>query len=63
MSVEVELNVSDYHNIMNWYELAFGRKSPKDIKDRDHNTFRKLSVMADALIQELKEMEENKDTE
>jgi len=55
--VEVELEVTDYHNLMNWYELAFGRKSPKAIKDRDHQTFRKLAVMAQAKIEEEKRIE------
>ena len=54
MSVEVGFNVSDYHNIMNWYELAFAKQSPKDIKNKDHATFRKLSVMAEAYVEEQK---------
>ena len=36
MSIDVELNVSDYHNIMNWYELAFGRKQPSEIPPKEH---------------------------
>ena len=56
MSVEVALTIEDYHNLMNWYELAFGRKSPKDINNRDHQTFRKLSVMAQAKVEEEKEL-------
>jgi hypothetical protein len=59
MSVEVELNVSDYHNLMNWYELAFAKQSPKDIKNKDHATFRKLSVMAEAYVQIQKDMKDN----
>ena len=55
MSVEVELNVSDYHNLMNWYELAFAKKKPSDIGNNDHATFRKLSVMAQTRIEELNE--------
>ena len=55
--VEVELEITDYHNLMNWYELAFGRKSPKDIKDKDHQTFRKLAVMAQAKVEEEKRIE------
>ena len=61
MSVEVELNVSDYHNLMNWYELAFAKQSPKDIKNKDHATFRKLSVMAEAYVEEQKALKEDKD--
>ena len=54
MSVEVELNVSDYHNLMNWYELAFAKKKPTEIKMREQSTFRKLSVMAEAYVEEQK---------
>ena len=61
MSVEVELSVSDYHNLMNWYELAFAKQSPKDIKNKDHATFRKLSVMAEAYVEELKLLKDDKD--
>jgi len=61
MSVEVELSVSDYHNLMNWYELAFAKQSPKDIQNKDHATFRKLSVMAEAYVEEQKALKEDKD--
>ena len=50
MSIDVELSVSDYHNIMNWYELAFARKQPSEIPAKEHSTFRKLSVMAEAYV-------------
>ena len=59
MSVEVELSVSDYHNLMNWYELAFAKQSPKDIKNKDHATFRKLSVMAEAYVEEQKQLDKD----
>ena len=42
--------------MMNWYELAFGRKSPTEITNKEHMTFRKLSVMAQALVEEEKEL-------
>ena len=61
MSIEVELNVSDFHQIMNWYELAFAKLSPKDIQNKDHATFRKLSVMAEAYVEELKLLKDDKD--
>jgi hypothetical protein len=62
MSVEVALNVSDYHQLMNWYELAFAKLSPKDVKSKDHATFRKLSVMAEAFVEEQKLLDkEDKD--
>jgi hypothetical protein len=63
MSVEVELSVSDYHNLMNWYELAFAKQSPKDIKNKDHATFRKLSVMAEAYVEEQKQLKDDKELE
>ena len=56
MSVEIALTIEDYHNLMNWYELAFAKKSPKDILNRDHQTFRKLSVMAQAKVEEEKQI-------
>ena len=46
MSMEIELSVSDYHNIMNWYELAFAKKKPNDVylAQRDeHNDWEKLT--------------------
>ena len=56
MSVEVSLTVTDYHNLMNWYELAFAKKNPRDIGNIDHATFRKLSVMAQAKVEEEKDI-------
>ena len=56
MSMEVELSVGDYHNIMNWYELAFAKKKPSEIDNKDHATFRKLSVMAQAFVEEQSEL-------
>ena len=61
MSMEVELTVSDYHNIMNWYELAFAKKKPSDIPMKEHSTFRKLSVMAEAYLEEQKQLKDDKD--
>ena len=52
MSVEVGLNVTDYHNILCWYELAFAKKNLKDIANKDHITFRKITVMAQAVVEE-----------
>ena len=56
MSVEVALTITDYHNLMNWYELAFAKFRPRDIANTDHETFRKLSVMAQAKVEEEKEL-------
>ena len=59
MSVEVELNTMDYHNVMNWYELAFAKKKPSEIAMKEHSTFRKLSVMAEAYIEEQKQLDKD----
>ncbi len=56
MSVDVTLSITDYHNLLNWYELAFAKIEPKDIKNADHMTFRKLSVMAQSKLEEEKEL-------
>ena len=59
MSVEVELSVSDYHNILTWYELAFAKKNLKDFANKDHITFRKVTVMAQAFVEEQKALEDD----
>tara|TARA_R100000687_G_C6411165_1_gene146499 strand:+ start:460 stop:654 length:195 start_codon:yes stop_codon:yes gene_type:complete len=56
MSMEIELTVNDYHNIMNWYELAFAKHKPNEVADKEHTTLRKLSVMAQAMIDEQKKI-------
>ena len=59
MSVEVELSITDYHNILCWYELAFAKKNIKDIADKDHVTYRKVTVMAQSKVEEQKELEDD----
>ena len=54
--MEIELTVNDYHNIMNWYELAFAKHKPNEVADKEHTTLRKLSVMAQAMIDEQKKI-------
>ncbi len=56
MSMEIELSVSDYHNIMNWYELAFAKHKPTEVDQKEHTTLRKISVMAQACIDEQKKI-------
>ena len=56
MSIEVELKVKDYRNIMGWFELAFAKSN--DIKEKDNETFRKVSVMAMCYLEEKKEEED-----
>tara|TARA_Y100001951_G_C11218617_1_gene227367 strand:+ start:165 stop:362 length:198 start_codon:yes stop_codon:yes gene_type:complete len=63
MSMEIELSISDYHNIMNWYELAFAKHKPTEVDTKEHTTLRKISVMAQALIDEQKVIDKHDDTE
>jgi len=63
MSMEIELSISDYHNIMNWYELAFAKHKPNEVDQKEHTTLRKISVMAQAVIDEQKVIDKHDDTE
>ena len=63
MSMEIELSISDFHNIMNWYELAFAKHKPNEVADKEHSTLRKLSVMAQTRIDEQKEIGKHDDSE
>ena len=63
MSVEVELTISDYHNILTWYELALAKRNLKDIANKDHGTFRKITVMGQAKVEEEKALlDDDKET-
>jgi len=53
MSQEVALNLKDYQNLVRWYELAFAKNN--DTTESDRNTFTKLSAMAMAFTDEIKE--------
>jgi|TARA_R110002020_G_scaffold433115_2_gene643205 hypothetical protein len=57
MSLEIELKVNDYRNIMGWFELAFAKNN--EIKEKDNETFRKISVMAMCYLEEKKEQEDS----
>ena len=59
MSMEIELTVNDYHNIMNWYELAFAKHKPDEVATKEHTTLRKLSVMAQGMIDEQKKLNDD----
>lgn len=56
---DVELQASDFQNILNWYERAFAKQNNPTQKER--NTFIKLSAMALAKTEEMKEDLEDKD--
>ncbi len=53
MSIELELSLDDYRNIINWYELSFAKNKKQN--DTDVKTFKKISVMAMAKMEELKD--------
>ena len=48
MSVEVKLTDEDFHQIKNWFCLAFAKKSPEDIDCNDLQLNTKLTVMWEA---------------
>ena len=59
MSQEVALNLKDYQNLVRWYELAFAKNN--DTTESDRNTFTKLSAMAMAFTDEVKEILKEED--
>jgi len=59
MSQEVKFTPHDYRVLFGWYELAFAKKAPNEISDKDHTVFRKLSVMAVAQIEEIDELKDH----
>ena len=52
MSQEVRLSVTDYKNVLNWFESAFGQKN--NATQSDINTFAKLNAMSLSMIDELR---------
>lgn len=44
MSIEIELDDTNYNNILTWYELAFGSGKNKPSPD-DITTLQKITVM------------------
>lgn len=59
MSINLELTVDDYKNIINWFEIAFAKNSSQ--KPTDDSTFKKVTVMCMAKLEEIKEDEEQKE--
>ena len=53
MSQDVSVNERDYGNIIRWFELAFAKTNTQNQSDR--TTFTKLSAMALAFSEEMKE--------
>jgi len=51
MSLEVEFNTTNYHNMLTWYEFAFGQGKNKPTMD-DINTLQKINVMARQYIED-----------
>ena len=48
----VELEISDYNTILNWFTLVFGKKDPNKIPREDRSTFWKLNFLAEDKIRE-----------
>ena len=60
MSQDVSLNAKDYTNLIKWYEFSFAKGN--DPTPSDDATFTKISVMAMAYTEEMREMaDEEKD--
>ena len=53
MSIELELSLDDYRNIINWYEISFAKS--KQQNQEYVKTFKKISVMAMAKAEEIKD--------
>ena len=51
MSMNIELNETDYHNIMNWFDFAFGKEDPININEEDAVTHGKLTTIAIAFLE------------
>ena len=50
MSFDVQLKLTDFKNIIGWFEMSFGKQNNPSTSDR--NTFTKLSAMALAVAEE-----------
>ena len=48
----VELEITDYNTILNWFTLVFGKKDPNKIPRGDRSTFWKLNFLAEDKIRE-----------
>ena len=48
----VELEITDYNTILNWFTLVFGKKDPNKIPRSDRSTFWKLNFLAEDKIRE-----------
>tara|TARA_R100000781_G_C4041212_1_gene114034 strand:- start:335 stop:514 length:180 start_codon:yes stop_codon:yes gene_type:complete len=59
MSINLELTLDDYKNIINWFEIAFAKNSSQ--KPTDDSTFKKVTVMCMTKLEEMKQDEEQKE--
>jgi len=48
----VELEISDYNTILNWFTHVFGKRDPNKIPTDDRKTFWKLNFLAEDKIRE-----------
>lgn len=58
MSQEVCFNPADYKTVISWFDRLFGKG--KDPQDSDKFTYQKIVVMAWALTEERKELDDAK---
>ena len=59
MSIEVELTIMDYNNLLGWFTKAFGGKD--DAKPSDKQTYQKIAVMATQHVEDEKFIQDMKD--
>lgn len=58
----VELEVTDYTVILNWFTHVFGKKDPQKIPLPDRSTFWKLNFLAEDKIRDEKDrLDDDKD--
>ena len=60
----VELEISDYNTILNWFTHVFGKKAPNSIPTDDRKCFWKLNFLAEDKIREERDrLDSDKDLE
>jgi len=56
----VELEISDYNTILNWFTNKFGRQDPAKIPTADRKTFWKLNFLAeDKIVEEKSKLDDD----
>ncbi len=57
----VELELTDYTVILNWFTHVFGKKPPNTIPMEDRSTFWKLNFLAEDKLREEKDRLDDKE--